>query len=114
MTTSLDYFRKYWKIFVSNSLNDNCPNFINYFYNQWLKSNWKNWKVFSSFTGYTSTNSPLEPINATIKRDFTHRRKLSTFAFIGKSMDIIRSYYIGGQKFSLTLKPTSSAIKLNG
>ena len=57
MTTSIDHFRKYWKIFV-NSLIDNCPSFINYFYNQWLKSNWKNWKAFSSPPGYACTNSP--------------------------------------------------------
>ncbi|CAF1066208.1 unnamed protein product [Brachionus calyciflorus] len=70
--------------------------------------------VFSSIPGYTSTNSPLESFNTTIKTDFTHRRKLGIFVFIEKSMDmdIIRSYSIDGQKFYLTLKPTSSAIKL--
>ncbi|CAF0790904.1 unnamed protein product [Brachionus calyciflorus] len=75
-------------------------------------SSWKNWKAFSSPPGYACTNSPLESFNATIKRDFTHRCKLGIFAFIGKSMDIIRYYSIDGQKFSMTPKPTSSAIKL--
>jgi hypothetical protein len=73
---------------------------------------WKNWKAFCSPPGYACTNSPLESFNATIKRDFTYRRKLNIFSFINKSFDIIRFYSIDAQPFALAPKPTVTNIRL--
>jgi len=48
-----------------------------YINNQWLTGPFNKWQVFRNPPGFANTNSNIESFNASIKRDFTIRRRMS-------------------------------------
>ncbi|CAF0708035.1 unnamed protein product [Brachionus calyciflorus] len=113
MTTSKDHLMKYYNKFIE-FCSENCPDFARYLFKSWLSKNSKytKWKVYNSPPGYATTNSPIESFNASIKRDFTYRKKLSVFGFILKSFEIIKYYSVTDKHFENTPIPSIRAKNL--
>jgi hypothetical protein len=76
--------------------------FYNYVKKQWLDSSFNKWQNFRTPPGYAATNSPIESYNATIKRDYTLRKRLSVGALLARFATIVQveSHDIA-KKFSL-------------
>ncbi|RNA16101.1 amiloride-sensitive sodium channel subunit gamma [Brachionus plicatilis] len=59
---------------ILNSWNSiqQLQDFVTYFTNQWLKSQWKNWKLFTRSYGFSTTNNNTEGFNRIIKLIYTN------------------------------------------
>lgn len=65
-----------------------------YISTHWYDSRWNKWMIYHSPPGYANTNSNIESFNATIKRDFFFRKRLSVIGAVSKIEEIIRYYSI--------------------
>jgi hypothetical protein len=70
----------------------------------WLRGRFSNWQIFNNPTGWASTNSNIESFNATIKRDFTFRKRYSVFMSINVIVDMIVYYSTHTQIFNTTAR----------
>lgn len=75
------------------------PNFCNYVQRTWFNKNSNWYEGVKHFT--PSTNNALEAFNAILKRDHTHRKRVTCAAFKNLLMDIIQTLsekYVRGEK----------------
>jgi hypothetical protein len=68
------------------------PKMYEYIDEQWFKGNFNKWQIFRNPPGYANTNSNIESFKATLKRDFTGRRKLKVSSALKKLEDVIFYY----------------------
>lgn len=98
-----DYFCKLKKFEVCCDQKGTSEVF-KYMSKQWFYGNFSNWQIFNNPPGWANTNSNIESFNATIKRDYSLRRRYSVFG----SVDIICTmivYYSSHKKtFHITPK----------
>ena len=79
----------------------NHKDMLSYFKKSWLLGDFTKWQIFHNPPGYASTNSNIESFNASIKRDFTLRRRLSV-AVIMKFGEITTYYSLHSKTFFTT------------
>ena len=72
-----------------------------YICKEWIDGYFNKWQIFRSYPGYANTNSNIKSFNASIKRDFTLRRRMSVPAAINKIYEIINYYSTIEVKFEL-------------
>ena len=71
---------------------------LKYIKEQWLEK-YNNWQIFRNPPGYANTNSNIESFNASIKRDFTFRKKLSVYVAVNKIKEIVHYYSVNKEIF---------------
>ena len=85
----INFEKKYKKI---------APKMLKYIKEQWLEK-YNNWQIFRNPPGYANTNSNIESFNASIKRDFTFRKKLSVYVAVNKIKEIVHYYSVNKEIF---------------
>jgi hypothetical protein len=69
---------------------------------QWFDGPFCKWQIFRTPPGYATTNSNIESFNATVKRDFTNRKRQSIMNAINIVEEIITYYSTHYQTFSVS------------
>ena len=87
----LTVFKKKWNTNSTHSIYEYCST--------WFKGKWSKWQIFHSPPGWSSTNSNIESFNATIKRDFSLRRRYTVFGSVNVIKDIITYYSTNKEEF---------------
>jgi hypothetical protein len=67
-----------------------------------LTGNFSRWQIYHNPPGYASTNSIIESFNATIKRDFSLRKRYSVYSSVNIIQYIINYYSKNKIRFALT------------
>ena len=65
------------------------PEFVNYVNAQWFTGRYNKWQIFRNDPGMANTNSNIESYNATVKRDYTLRKRLSVITLLDKFKTIV-------------------------
>ena len=81
---AVDQFRRKWNKKKTKSVYEYC--------NSWFFGNYSKWQIYHSPPGWASTNSNIESFNATIKRDFSLRRRYSVYSSVSIIQQIINYY----------------------
>ncbi len=80
----------------------------------WYDSRYNKWMIYHTPPGFGNTNSPIESFNATIKRDFFLRKRLSVLGCALKIEDIIKYYSSDDIKFNKYPKFVEATQKNDG
>ena len=75
-------------------------------FNVTFKGDFTKWQIFRNPPGFANTNSNIESFNATIKRDFTGRKKLKINSALQKLDQII--HYYSNDSIIFMLQPIAS------
>ena len=70
----------------------------------WFSGRWCNWQIFHNPPGYPNTNYNIESFNATIKRDFSLRKRYSVFGSVNVIIKMIIYYSTHKKTFQTTSK----------
>jgi len=70
----------------------------------WLTGNYSKWQIYHNPPGFASTNSNIESFNATIKRDFSLRKRYSVYSSVNIIQQIINYYSTNKTIFHTTPK----------
>ena len=70
----------------------------------WFNGRWSNWQIWHNPPGWANTNSNIESFNATIKRDFSLRKRYSVYNSVSVINQIIAYYSTNKKPFHLTPK----------
>ena len=65
------------------------PEIFKYINDQWFTGVFNKWQIFRNKPGFANTNSNIESFNATIKRDFTNRKRWTIKLALEKISNII-------------------------
>ena len=66
---------------------------------QWFQGDFTLWQIFRRSPGYSCANSNIESFNATIKRDFTLRKRMNIKSVLEKMNEIIIYYSVHRKEF---------------
>lgn len=68
------------------------PEFLDYFFDNWINSKWENWYKGSIPAGFSTINNGIEGFNFAIKEKYTNWERLKLEDFILILQEIINDY----------------------
>lgn len=91
---------------------NNLKEFVAYFNQQWVLSEFHRWRAFDKLSGFSATNNPLDSFNKTIKQSYTNRKRLKLPEACSRLVKIVsmRSYDENNQ-FSFVAAATKAMVQ---
>ena len=78
-----------------------ATNLIIQYCSTWMSGKWSKWQIYHNPPGWSNTNSNIESFNATIKRDFSLRRRYTVYGSVNIIKEIISYYSVNTDIFQL-------------
>jgi len=92
----MEKFKKKWNKKKYKKVYDYCTS--------WFSGKFSKWQIWHNPPGWANTNSNIESFNATIKRDFSLRKRYSVYSSVNVIKQIISYYSTNKNQFHLTPK----------